>query len=574
MRPYLVNNRMRIALYAVVASAAAVAEALILYMIVRIATALAAGDDAVDISLGGFLELELSTRQLFASTLVILASLIGLTTAGAYLAARMSDVTLTNARLEVFRAFLGTTWEVQSQEREGHLQELLTTYAKKVASGSSVLADGIAGTLGFLAFLASALVISPIAAVTILVGVVVLYAALRPFTKLTRKRSSSNVTTNATYAVSLTEASSLARELRVFDVEAVVEADVRQQAERAGRLEFATRFLDRLTPALYQDSGLLLVIGGMAGAAAFSVGDLTALGAVVLLLVRALNKSQSVQAAIQQASEVAPYLEGLTEETARYRRSTTSFGTAALGPVESLACVEMTFGYDPDRPVLRDLDFTVRSGETIGVVGPSGSGKSTLVQVLLRLRDPTAGSFRVNGRPAVVYGASSWAEQVAFVPQDNLLMHGTVADNVRFHRTGISDERVEEACRRSHLHDEVMAMAAGYATVVGSGGHGISGGQRQRLGLARALAGQPSVVVLDEPTSALDMRSESLVQATLEEIHGEVTVFIVAHRMSTIQRCDRIMVLRDGCIEAFEDSDQLSRSNDFYQEVVRLSQAL
>ena len=221
--------------------------------------------------------------------------------------------------------------------------------------------------------------------------------------------------------------------------------------------------------------------------------------------------------------------------------------------------------------MLRDLSFIVQGPEMIGIIGPSGSGKSTLVQLLLRLHAPQLGSYMVNGRLSASYTSRSWAAQMAFVPQDNALLHGSVADNVRFYRSWITDAHIERACRQAHVHDEVLAMPHGYQTVLGSGGYGISGGQRQRLGLARALAGDPSVVVLDEPTSALDMQSEALIQATFDDLHGNLTLFIIAHRMTTIRCCDRIMVLRDGCLDAFEEPADLARSNGFYGEATRLS---
>jgi ABC-type multidrug transport system fused ATPase/permease subunit len=207
----------------------------------------------------------------------------------------------------------------------------------------------------------------------------------------------------------------------------------------------------------------------------------------------------------------------------------------------------------------------------VGIVGPSGGGKSTLVQVLLGLRSPQRGDYLVNGRPAADHDLATWFGQFVLVPQDNRLLRGTIADNIRFHRPHLDDDAVEQAARAAHLHDDVVALPEGYRTPVGAGATDLSGGQRQRLGLARALAGRPSVLVLDEPTSALDMRSEALVQETLEDLRGRLTMFIVAHRVTTLGRCDRIMVLRGGAIEDFDAPDELLRSNDFFREVHRLS---
>ncbi len=172
------------------------------------------------------------------------------------------------------------------------------------------------------------------------------------------------------------------------------------------------------------------------------------------------------------------------------------------------------------------------------------------MQLLLRLHDPTEGAYEVNGRPAGAYDTASWASTFALVPQDNHLLRGTVAANIAFFRPSIGQADIERAARAAHLHDDVLAFPEGYATEIGTGARELSGGQRQRLGLARALAGAPSVLVLDEPTSALDRRSEQLIQESLIALRGTVTQFIIAHRMPTLTICDRILVLESGHLAA------------------------
>ena len=147
----------------------------------------------------------------------------------------------------------------------------------------------------------------------------------------------------------------------------------------------------------------------------------------MLLLVRALTHSQRVQVSIQQANEVVPYIEDLSGQQQLYRENRVATGSASLGTVRSLAFSNVSFGYEPDRPVLEHVSFDIRAGETIGILGPSGTGKSTLVQLLLRLRPPDAGEYCVNGEPAAGFTARSWSRQIAFVPQDNHLLHATVA---------------------------------------------------------------------------------------------------------------------------------------------------
>jgi ABC-type multidrug transport system fused ATPase/permease subunit len=184
------------------------------------------------------------------------------------------------------------------------------------------------------------------------------------------------------------------------------------------------------------------------------------------------------------------------------------------------------------------------------VAGPSGAGKSTLVQVLLRLRAPTEGSYLVDGRPAADYRAGDWAREVSLVPQEPKLIEGTVADNIRFLRTGITDQQVATASGLAGLDRDLAVWPDGVDRLVGPRHLALSGGQRQRVAIARALAGAPSLLVLDEPTSALDVECERVIQDTLAGLKGLVTVVVIAHRLTTLQRCDRILLLRDGRVEA------------------------
>ncbi|MFN7149503.1 MAG: ATP-binding cassette domain-containing protein, partial [Microthrixaceae bacterium] len=232
---------------------------------------------------------------------------------------------------------------------------------------------------------------------------------------------------------------------------------------------------------------------------------------------------------------------------------------------------DVSYSYDGRVDALSGVSFDVAVGEAVGLIGPSGSGKSTLIQMLLRLRHPATGTYLVDGVDVAEIDEDSWFSQIAFVPQDSRVFDDTIAENIRFFRDGVSRADIEAAARRAHVHDEIVAMPDGYDTVLGSRGGSLSGGQRQRVAIARALVTDPSMLVLDEPTSALDMRSESLVHETLSELKGSVTLFVIAHRLSTLNTCDRIMVMGDGRLQAFGDRSALEADNDFYREALRLS---
>ena len=220
-----------------------------------------------------------------------------------------------------------------------------------------------------------------------------------------------------------------------------------------------------------------------------------------------------------------------------------------------------------DFHVLRDINLRVMQGERIVIAGPSGSGKSTLTELVLRLDRPTTGEYRVNGQATWDFDEASWARQVVLVPQFSHLIAGSVEDNIRFLREGITREAVEDAARRSHLTDEINELDEGFETMIGERGYrGISGGQRQRMSIARAVVLPPSLIVLDEPTSALDHQAEDVIVETIERLREHACVIVVAHRLSTLRHCDRVLVLRDGKREAYCTLDELADSSEFFRE--------
>ncbi|MEY2420893.1 MAG: ATP-binding cassette, subfamily bacterial [Acidimicrobiaceae bacterium] len=543
------------------------AEAALLYAIVRVAVALAADAGHVDLALGSLPDFRVSIGEGFAVALIALAIMTGLAVAESWISARLSTEALTKARKRLFHAFVSASWQTQSQEREGRLQELMTTYVMRLSSSVTTLAKGLVALVTFLTLLTSAFIVDFVPAAVSLGAVVLLYLILRPLNTRTKATSRVSAQQNVEYASRISESVGLAREVHVFHVGDEVMADLDDFADVAARATFKTRLLGNLTPAVYQGMAMLLLLLGLIGVYIGGPSRVAELAAVVLLLVRSLSYSQQVQSVVQQAAEIAPYVEELNEQLQRYESMRTRSGDKTLHSVGRLALVDVSFRFDPEVPVLRDLSFEVEPGEAIGIVGPSGAGKSTLVQLLLRLREPDTGSYLVGDLDATAIDLASWYRHFVFVPQDNRLLYGTIAENIAFYRLGVDREAIEDAARRAQLHDDVQQWPDGYDTLVGHGAQELSGGQTQRLGLARALLGRPSVLILDEPTSALDLRSERLVQRTLEELHGQVTMFIVAHRMSTLSICDRVLVLRDGQIEAFGPPAELQGRAGFYQEV-------
>jgi ATP-binding cassette subfamily B protein len=275
----------------------------------------------------------------------------------------------------------------------------------------------------------------------------------------------------------------------------------------------------------------------------------------------------------QKLNEVTPFLDRIVKEVTRYADSAPASGSQSVPARRDLTFDRVSFAYDSRQSVLDEVSFRVDAGETIGIVGLSGAGKSTLVQLLLRLREPDSGVYRVSSTDVRQIARAAWQHQVAYVSQEPRLLGGTVTENIRYFRDHVDGEAVESAAKMAHIHEEVLSWPGGYDHRVGQRLDAVSGGQRQRLCLARALAGKPEILVLDEPTSALDPHSEVAIQQSLEELRGAVTLFIVAHRMSTLSTCDRIMVLESGRIEAFDTPENLRRVEGYFRAAMELAGA-
>lgn len=222
-----------------------------------------------------------------------------------------------------------------------------------------------------------------------------------------------------------------------------------------------------------------------------------------------------------------------------------------------------------DRDALEGVDLVLEPNTRIAFVGASGSGKSTVFKVLLRLVEPTGGCLLANGIDAHRYDVAAWRAQFGFVPQTEYLISGTVADNISYGLAGASRDAVEHAAREAHAHEFVLALPNGYDTDVGEVGSRLSGGQRQRISLARAILRRPAIYLLDEATSALDAESEDAVEQALDRLAEVSTVLTIAHRLRTVHRANRIVVMADGRIVSEGTHAELDRTEPVYRRLIR-----
>ena len=310
---------------------------------------------------------------------------------------------------------------------------------------------------------------------------------------------------------------------------------------------------------------VMLWVGGQAVInQTLTPGELSAFVFYALLVAMGAATLAEVISEVQRAA-------GATERLAEFINLPTprAFGKDAFPPNEPIRFSDVHFRYPsrPDHPILQGLTCEFLPGQTTAIVGSSGAGKSTLFELMLRFRPVDSGMIKVGPSELSELSESALREAISTVPQQPTLFSASIAENIAFGRPDASVQDIEQAATLAGAHGFITATSAGYQTQVGERGLQLSGGQRQRIAIARALLRQPQWLLLDEATSALDTQSESWILKTLDSMAGQVSVIVIAHRLSTVQNADRILVLDQGQLAGIGDHESLMQSCPAYQQL-------
>jgi ATP-binding cassette subfamily B protein len=542
---YLKHERRFIVLLGVLSFVTAQAESVTLLLMGLIAAAFVSGTDAVPLQAGP-LDTSLSLAGaigtavaclILASALVVVSVAIGSAVRSRLKREQLQRVLTSHAE---------TDWEHQSSQKASRLHgRLRLTIGYSSAFASLTLWSRSCLTIATLVVVS--LLVSPAATILAVLLGVGLSLAIFPLRRRLTRMMRATAALEVKVGDDVTEAVDQGADVHVFGAWPEFLHRFSRRARELAKLERRSIVLGDLMITVYQYGALLLVLIAM-GVAAATQESLAGFAGAALLMLRTLQYGQSLQAALRGLAFSVPYIEQyeLELESPKPRMPV---GEEPLERIHGLELRNVSYRYPgAEQDALEGVSLKLEAGSIVGLAGPSGSGKSTLGQILLRLRWPTAGHYLVNGKPACDFANEAWTHQVAVVPQKPRLLHGTLEENVRYVGGTAAHADVLDALESIGLGDLVASLPQGLQSELGPTTRNLSGGQEQRIGVARVLVRTPSLIVLDEPTSALDADAERSVVDALRQLGNRsgLIVVVIAHRMSTLALCDEVYYLESG----------------------------
>lgn len=462
---------------------------------------------------------------------------------------------------------LHASWPFLLRQKLGHVHSTLVRDLQMTSSLLSIISQIIQSFTGLLMYLLVAINISPIVTLSTAIGGAVLMLIIRPLSQRLRNMGRDLAATEKKISQFLSEHIIGMKAVKVAGAENRALSYVNGPIDMLRMLQTRVALIQSASAGVFQPFSIIFVLVLFALTYQLPGFSFVSFAAALYLVQKIFTYLESGQGALNNLHTMIPYAENMMEFKQLLARHAQreGEGTRPFAFTQDLAFKHVSFSYaENTRPVLEDVSFSVKKGSTVGIMGPSGAGKTSIADIILRLFHPTSGQVMLDGVPLEDITLDEWRSHVGYVAQDLFMMNGSIEENIRFYRPELSEEDIIAATKQANIYEFIMTLPEGLKTHVGDRGVMLSGGQRQRVALARALAGKPELLILDEATSALDSASEKLIQESIRALHGDVTVVIIAHRLTTIEHSDRLLVLEQGRITEEGTPQELLERPDSY----------
>lgn len=512
-----------------------------------------------------FLQINFSLKYLFIFICGLLMLRVLILLLSNYIKIKITAVYEEKTRGELFKLTAEANWQYLIKQKLGYLDTILVT---NVQNGSSLL-QTISSSLMIVAslfiFLLVAINISPqITLITLVLGGLMFFV-FKPFLYKTRSLSRENEKINRFTAHHINENILGMKTIKIMSAGGKIVDKAKEYFKALRELVVKTNFLSVATSALIQPIGLIFVFIIFAISYKSNNFNFIALAAIIYLIQRIFTYAQQLQGNIYSITVSSTYVNKMLEyrDEAKKNKEIDN-GLENFKFDKYLEFKNVGFSYDQSKLILKNVSFTIKKGEMVGLIGPSGAGKTTIVDIILRLFNPNKGEISIDGENINKIKINDWRKNIGYVSQDIFLKNDTIANNIKFYNDSITDEEMVEAAKMANIYDFILSCPDKFSTVIGERGFLLSVGQRQRIVIARILARRPEILILDEATSALDNESEVLIQKVIENLKNKITVLLIAHRLSTVMNCTKLLVLQNGEIKEQGSPEELMADPNSY----------
>ncbi len=452
-------------------------------------------------------------------------------------------------RNNLFQKTLKAKWSYLAKQKLGYLENVLSVDVKMSSAMLKQISASIINSTSLIVYVVLAFNISSkITLITLVVGALA-FLVFKPFISQTKKVGTKETKLNKKVAHYINENVLGLKTIKASTVTKKVTSLGNDFFESLKKLKIRKLMMRDITGSAIQPMSMIFISVVFAISYKMPGFNLPSFIVIIYLINRIFGYVQTIQFSLHAMSEYIPHLQHVLNYEDKIKEAEeVDQGKEDFKFNNNLQFKDVYFEYDQGADVLKGINFEIKKGEMVGLIGTSGSGKTTVVDLILRLFEPTKNNINLDGVNIKDINLNNWRDNIGYVSQDIFLIDGTIADNIKFYDDSISDEQIAKAAKMANIYDFIQSLDNKFEHKIGDRGLFLSGGQRQRIVLARVFARQPQLLVLDEATSALDNESELAIQKVIENIKGEITVLVVAHRLSTVTNCDKLLVLDKGQI--------------------------